>query len=115
MVSRLRAHDGLLFAYVPLPWEGHAGRFKPVQGGGESDDAWPEWTPGAVLALEIIDARSGELLASESYPLALALLRADSTFPMGMFQHGFLGYRYGEGPDGSPFVEVVELELVGKE
>ena len=57
--------------------------------------------------LEVIDTRSGELLASEAYPVS----QARRVLPRTLFRGSFLGYRYEEGPDG-PSVEIVAVELI---
>ena len=57
--------------------------------------------------LEVIDTRSGELLASEVHTVA----QARRVLPRTLFRGSFLVYRYEEGPDG-PFVEIVAGELI---
>lgn len=59
------------------------------------------------VVVEVIDTRSGRLLASEAQPLSQARL----TLPRSLFRGSFVGYRYEEGPAG-PVVEVVSVELV---
>ena len=113
-VNWLRAHDDLLFVYVPRPTKEYAERFEELQGRGASEGEQLEWAAMAEVVLEIIDLRSGELLASAVRPLRTSPGEEDSNMPTAMFRKGFLGYRYEEGPDGLPFVEVVRLELVGE-
>ena len=57
--------------------------------------------------LEVIDTRSGRLLASEVVPVS----QARQTVPRTLFAGSFLGYRYEEGPAG-PVVKIVSVELV---
>jgi hypothetical protein len=57
---------------------------------------------------EVIDTRSGELLASDLHPAGAARQFA----PRALFQGSLTGYRYKEGDDGLPFVEIVRVELV---
>ena len=64
----------------------------------------------AEVVLEVIDTKSGELLASETHPNT----RAREFLPRGLFRGAMLGYRYQEGPDGLPFVEMVAVELVAR-
>ena len=62
------------------------------------------------LVLEVIDTRSGRLLASDTY-------RTSDTrefLPWGLFRGSPLGYRYRENEGGLPFVEIVTLELVAR-
>ena len=60
------------------------------------------------IVVEVIDTRSGELLASEVYPAS----RARDILPRGLFRGSLLGYRYKQGKDDLlPFVEIIEVEL----
>ena len=63
---------------------------------------------GVEGVVEIIDTRSGELLASEVY--SGAELR--EILPRHLFRGSLRGYRYRVGDDGLPFVEIVEVQLV---
>ncbi len=60
------------------------------------------------FVLEVIDTRSGELLASEVY----AQPQVRDIVPSGLFRGSLTGYRHKEGDDGLAFVEVVTVELV---
>ena len=69
------------------------------------------------FVVEVIDTRSGELLASEIFRLGKAL---EAGLPRSLFElYGqrplfrgtTLGYRYEERPDGLPFVEIIEVVL----
>ena len=59
--------------------------------------------------LEVIDARSGELLASEVIPVS----EARRVLPRTLFRGSFLGYRYEDG-QGEPFVDIVEVKLTAR-
>ena len=63
--------------------------------------------------VEVIDTRSGELLASETYRTGEAI-RAG--LPLGrLFRGRMLGYRPGDGEKhGVPFVEIVQVALEGR-
>ncbi len=62
------------------------------------------------VVLEVIDTRSGELLASEVYPAS----QAREVFPRGLFRGSLVGYRYVEDEGPLPFVEIIEVELVAR-
>lgn len=62
------------------------------------------------LVLEVIDTRSGRLLASETYRTS----DMREILPWGLFRGSFTGYRYKENEGGLPFVEIVTLELVAR-
>lgn len=57
--------------------------------------------------VEMIDTRTGELLASEVYPVS----EARSAIPTQLFRGGKQGAVYKEGPDGLPLVDIVAVEL----
>ena len=59
------------------------------------------------VVVEMIDVRSGELLASETHPTAEAM----RFIPPALFRGGRLGYLHGEADNGLPFVEIVAVEL----
>ena len=63
------------------------------------------------LVLEVIDTRSGTLLASDGYVAS----EARDLLPLGMFRGSLRGYRYKEDEAGLPYVEIVELTLVARE
>lgn len=60
------------------------------------------------LVIEIIDTRSGRLLASDRHRTS----EARDILPLGMFRASLRGYRYKEDEGGLPYVEIVTLELV---
>ena len=57
--------------------------------------------------IEMIDTRTGELLASEVYPYS----EARASIPPELFRGVKQGAVYREGPDGMPSVEIVSVEL----
>ena len=62
------------------------------------------------LVVEVIDAKSGELLASDVHRLS----DVRGIIPQGLFRGSLRGYRYKEGESGMPFVEIVTVELVAR-
>ena len=62
------------------------------------------------IVLEVIDTKSGELLASEVYPAS----RAREVLPRGLFRRSLVGYRYVDDEDHLPFVEIIEVGLVAR-
>ena len=66
---------------------------------------------GGETVFEVIDARSGVLLASEALP---SEERQALGIPTRFFRGGRLGYRHDEGPEGLPVVEIIEVKLVAK-
>ena len=60
--------------------------------------------------IEMIDLRSGELLASETYRVSDAM----DFIPRDLFRGAMQGYAYKEAEDGLPFVEIVAVELEAK-
>lgn len=61
--------------------------------------------------VEMLDLRSGELLASEVYPVDAEL---ETFMPWGAFRGTMEGYVYKETEAGLPVVEIVAIELVAK-
>ncbi len=100
-------HDGLLYVMVRRPTEDYRREFERAQQRGESvpREARDGLTEGL---FEVIDTRSGELLASDLHPAGWAREFA----PRSLFRGSLTGYRYKEGDDGLPFVEIVRVELV---
>ena len=100
-------HDGLLYVMVRRPTEEYRREFERAQRRGESvpREARDGLTEGL---FEVIDTRSGELLASDLHPAGWAREFA----PRALFRGSLTGYRYKEGDDGLPFVEIVTVELV---
>ncbi len=60
------------------------------------------------LVLEVIDTRSGRLLASDTHRTS----EMRDILPLGLFRGSLQGYRYKESEGGLPFVEVVTVKLV---
>ena len=107
-VSRLHVtNDGLLYILVRRPTEAYRSEFERARRRGEF--VAREARDGLTEVLfEVIDLRSGELLASDLYPATQArqfVLRA-------LFRGSLTGYRYQEGDYGLPYVEIVRVELV---
>lgn len=100
-------HDGLLYVMVRRPTAQYEREFERAQRRGETVPraARDGLTEGL---FEVIDTRSGELLASDLHPAGAARQFA----PRALFQGSLTGYRYKEGDDGLPFVEIVRVELV---
>jgi len=61
----------------------------------------------AEAVIEMIDTRTGELLASEVYPVS----SARTSIPTQLFRGVKRGAVYKEGPGGLPFVDIVSVEL----
>lgn len=64
----------------------------------------------AEYVVEVIDTRSGELLASEVYSQS----QRHEIVPRSLFRGSLVGYRYKVGDDGLPFVEIVTAHLVAR-
>ena len=60
--------------------------------------------------VEMIDLRSGELLAAEVYPAE----EAEAFIPVDIFRGSMEGFIYKETEVGLPFVEIIAVELVAK-
>lgn len=107
-VSRLHVtNDGLLYVLVRRPTEEYRREFERASRRGEF--VAREARDGLTEVLfEVIDARSGELLASDLHPAT----EARQFVPRALFRGSLTGYRYREGEDGLPFVEIVRVELV---
>ena len=107
-VSRLHVtSDGLLYVLVRRPTEAYRTEFERARRRGEfvAREAGDGLTD---VLFEVIDARSGELLASDLHPAT----QARQFVPRALFRGSLTGYRYKESDDGLPFVEIVTLELV---
>ena len=63
------------------------------------------------VRLEMLDLRSGELLASDVYSADWEL---QTFMPWGHFRGAMEGYVYKETEAGLPVVEIVAIELVAK-
>lgn len=108
------AHNGLLYVLSRRPTREYVRQFERdrTQHGGvpgpqdvlarrERRDA------GTEAIVEVIDTRSGDLLATQVYPMS----QARELFPRNLFRGSLLGYRYQEGDGGVPVVEIVSVEL----
>ena len=69
---------------------------------------WAAVRVGLASDRRVPHTRSGELLASEVYPQP----QLNEVVPRYLLGGSLVGYRYKEGEDGLPFVEIVTLELV---
>lgn len=78
--------------------------FRELQAEQERMDEFSE------LVLEVIDTRSGHLLASDTYRTS----DMREVLPWSLFRGSHMGYRYKENEGGLPFVEIVALELVAR-
>lgn len=100
-------NDGLLYVLVRRPTEEYHREFERASRRGEF--VAREARDGLTEVLfEVIDTRSGELLASDLHPAT----EARQFVPRALFRGSLMGYRYREGEDGLPFVEIVMVELV---
>ena len=110
-VSRLHAtQDGLLYVVAPRPTEDFIKAYERPQHmeGPYEDDEDSEIMELMEIVIEVIDTRSGELLASDVFRVPELM----ETAAMELFRGSLRGYRYAVGDDGLPFVEIVDLELV---
>ena len=97
------SREGLLYVMVVRPTDDYARALRRGERvSREQRDLLTE------VVLEVIDTRSGELLASEVFSAS----RAREVVPRGLFRGSLIGYRYvaDEGP--LPFVEIIEVALV---
>lgn len=100
-------HDGLLYVMVRRPTAEYRREFRRAQRRGEQVPR--EARDGLTEVLfEVIDIRSGELLASELHPASLAR----EFVPRYLFRGSLMGYRHKEGEGGLPFVEIVSVKLL---
>ena len=99
------SQGGLLYVMVVRPTEDYARALsRGERVSREQRDSLTE------VVLEVIDTRSGELLASEAYPAS----RAREVLPRGLFRGSLVGYRYVDDEGPLPFVEIIEVELVAR-
>lgn len=97
------SQSGLLYVMVVRPTDDYARALRSGERvSREQRDLLTE------VVLEVIDTRSGEMLASDVYPVS----RARELFPRGLFRGSLVGYRYAENEGHLPFVEIIEVELV---
>ncbi len=107
-VSQLHVtRDGLLYVLARRPTDEYRREFERARQRGEivareTRDGLTE------ILFEVIDTRSGELLASDLHPAAWAR----QFTPRALFRGSLTGYRHKEGENGLPFVEIVRVELV---
>ena len=107
-VSQLHVtRDGLLYVLVRRPTDEYRTAFERARGRGEMvpRDARDGLTE---VLFEVIDTRSGKLLASDLH----AATEARDFTPRRLFSGSPVGYLYGESEAGLPFVEMVRMELV---
>ena len=108
--------DGLLYAVVWRPTEQYVReRARAERRGGaidlreleEEEERMDEFSE---LVLEVIDTKSGQLLASDTHRTS----DMREILPWSLFRGSLMGYRYKENEGGLPFVEIVTLELVAR-
>ena len=116
------AGDGLLYVLAWRPTDEYDREIERLERGLERFEGGHMWTPEAMSeqsrlvdaltenVVEVMDTRSGELLASEVFIRS----RAQEIVPRAFFRGSLRGYRYLVGDDGLPFVEIVTLELVAR-
>ena len=112
-VRRLHiTRDGLLYVLVRRPTDEYVRQYARTEERGEVPDrSAAESMAGLVdFVLEVIDSRSGRLLASEVYPQP----QVGDIVPSGLFRGSLMGYRHRVGDDGLAFVEFVTVELVSR-
>ena len=104
------ARNGLLYVLAWRPTDEYLKEYERTRTRGEHmlADRPEALAELAEYVVEVIDTRSGELLASEVYPQP----QLNEVVPRYLFGGSLVGYRYKEGEDGLPFVEIVTLELV---
>ena len=107
-VSRLHVtNESLLYVLMRRPTAEYRREFERASRRGEF--VAREARDGLTEVLfEVIDTSSGELLASDLHPAA----EARQFVPRALFRGSLTGYRYKEGEDGLPFIEIVRVELV---
>ena len=103
------ARNGLLYVMLRRPTDEYVKQF--TSGGNRATD--PRELRelrdiGIEAVVEVIDTRTGELLAASVY----AGRQVREILPRHLFRGSLLGYRYKVGDDGLPFVEIVEVRLV---
>ncbi len=111
------ARSGLLYSVVFRPTEEYVKAYERVQRGWEAGVDFREMQEqeermeaAMEVIVEVIDTRSGELLASDPYMWP----EAREIIPRGLFRGSLRGYRYQENEGGLPFVEIVSVELVAR-
>ena len=105
------ARDGLLYVLVRRPTPDYLRSFSRDGGRQPIDvEARRRRDGGTEVVVEVIDTRSGELLASDIH--AAAELR--ERVPRRLFRGMMRGFRYGETEAGFPYVDIVAVVLVPK-
>lgn len=112
-------HGGLLYVLVMRPTGEYVEEYEKARRGEShgmgvdpADLREEEERMDALLefVIEVIDTRSGELLASDVH----RWLDVQGIIPQGLFRGSLTGYRYKESESGMPFVEIVMVELVAR-
>ena len=98
--------DGLLFVGVWRPSEEYVQAVKEDRTPTIQEESTVE------LVFEMIDTRSGELLASEVHLVTRA--REIFSYPLVRGKGAMRAYRHGEGEDGLPFVDILAVELLAR-
>lgn len=99
------SQGGLLYVMVVRPTDDYARALRRGERvSREQRDLMTE------VVLEVIDAKSGELLASDVFSAS----RAREVVPRGLFRGSLVGYRYVDNEGPLPFVEIIEVELVAR-
>ncbi len=113
------ARSGLLYVVVFRPTEQYVKEYERAQRGWERvaevdprelQEQEERMEAAMEVVVEVIDTRSGELLASDPYMWP----EARDIIPQGLFRGSLRGYRYRESEGGLPFVEIVSVELVAR-
>ena len=106
------ARNGLLYVLVWRPTDEYLREYERARTRGEHLLADRPEAPAelAEYLVEVIDTRSGELLASEVYSEP----QRHEVVPRSLFRGSLVGYLHKVGDDALPFVEIVTAELVPK-
>lgn len=113
------ARGGLLYVLIFRPTEEYINEYEKARqrhrhgiGVEPADLEEEEERLNALIefVIEVIDTKSGELLASDVYRSS----EGREIIPWGLFRGSLRGYRYKEGESGMPFVEIVTVELVAR-
>ena len=104
------ARDGLLYVLVRRPNDEYVRQYANTETREEvlAAPATDSMANLVDFVLEVIDTRSGELLASEVYPQP----QVGDIIPRHFFRGSLMGYRHKVGDDDLPIVEIVTVELV---
>lgn len=111
-VRRLHiTRDGLLYILVRRPTKEYVRQYANRESREEILGEGPATDSNADLVdfvLEVVDTKSGQLLASEVYPQS----QVGDILPRDLFRGSLMGYRHGVGDDGLAIVEIMTVELV---